>query len=750
VAQLDDSEIVRRIVSGSVSTVAALQDLFDRSTGRFSAEEGLQLDYKERMNVESAAAVAELSKDILGFSNTDGGVLILGVDDGKSLVGHDNVDFRRLSNALGLFIGTRVDFEMEEVPFSVAGRPLKVFVLIVRRSLTSYPNLLRKDIELRPNLVRKIKYVQGTLFYRSGSRMVAEPPSGDLESRARDLGFSGSAPRTATSFLLSEDRPGLRLYAPINDRFFGRRTEIAELEAKFDDARGRGVSIAGFGGVGKTELAIRLVSDLYRRGKFQNIYSGSAKQSLLGPTGAQQTDPVFIDLRTFLDDLSGWLGFNSSRMDAKELESNCLQELAKLKKVLIFVDNLETVTDRELFIFLDNKLPSNCWLIATARVHRIRNFVFPKELREMEAEDAAHLLRYELKRQGLKSLADSKIDELQTKARSLFCHPLAIRWFAWACRKNPRLWTAGIEKVDLAEIETFCVAHTLGSLDVQTQRVLGAILAASGVSDADQNCVIATSGLHESFAERALWELECSGLVHAVTDDNGTTTYTIARMAEKPTAEMARKRNWEAEYVQNLKSYVRQLKDSPPDSPLIRDLVYLRAGQIQSYSKDEKQELIARISRALPRCPERHSTKLKWLKAECHRHLDEQVSADDLYRECAESLLSQGQVSASDLEKIRLLLEAATVAKARAQTDSQIRRAISYLHAVEHTEFAHLRVLGMLTEYYAILGDRANYEKYLRQVTSYSDSADFIRDTHRDALQGALERARGYIEGRRR
>lgn len=64
-----------------------------------------------------------------------------------------------------------------------------------------------------------------------------------------------------------------------------------------------GVSIAGFGGVGKTELAIRLVSELYRRGKFKTIYSGSAKQTLLGPSGVQQTDPVFIDLRTFLADV---------------------------------------------------------------------------------------------------------------------------------------------------------------------------------------------------------------------------------------------------------------------------------------------------------------------------------------------------------------------------------------------------------------------------------------------------------------
>ena len=124
-----------------------------------------------------------------------------------------------------------------------------------------YPNLLRKDIDVRPGLVRKLKYLKGTLFYRLEDETFSESPYEDVEARAHELRFSGAAPRTRTSFLLQEDKPGLRLYAPINDRFFGREGELAELISKFDDPRGRGVSIAGFGGVGKTELAIRLVSE---------------------------------------------------------------------------------------------------------------------------------------------------------------------------------------------------------------------------------------------------------------------------------------------------------------------------------------------------------------------------------------------------------------------------------------------------------------------------------------------------------
>jgi hypothetical protein len=172
--------------------------------------------------------------------------------------------------------------------------------------------------------------------------------------------------------VLEEDRPGIRLYAGINDKFYGRESEIDELIAKFSDPRGRGVSIAGFGGIGKTELAIRLVAELHKRGTFQTIYSGSAKQTLLGPGGSQRTDPVFIDLPTFLDDLCGWLGLDMPKMPLRELEQACLAEIKKHKKVLLFLDNLETVSDRDLISFLDDKLPSkNCakWKRTTQHVY---------------------------------------------------------------------------------------------------------------------------------------------------------------------------------------------------------------------------------------------------------------------------------------------------------------------------------------------------------------------------------------------
>lgn len=747
-AQLSDEEILKRIVHGDIDAADGIAALINRQTGCFTTPEGQLIDYKLSTDFGDDTSVAELARDILGFSNSSGGVLVLGVVDGSGYISsHPAVEFRVARQSLGLFLGTRVNFDMDECNPAVLGSARRLITITVRRAATVYPNLLRKDIQLRSGLIRKIKYERGTLFYRDGNEIKAESPYGDIEGRARELGFTGAAPRTRTSFLLQEDKPGLRVYAPINDRFFGRQAELAELLAKFDDPRGRGVSIAGFGGVGKTELGIKIASELLRRGKFRTIYSGSAKQTLLGPGGAQQTDPVFIDLPSFLADLAAWLGLNPQPGSAvKELAEACTGELRKYPRVLLFVDNLETVEDRALLDFLDDKLPTNVWILATARVHKIRNFVYPKELREMDPHDAARLLRHELKRQGLDALGSIEISRLREKAIDLYSHPLAIRWFAWACKSNPKVWDEGIGDVNERELEDFCVAHTLGNLDRETQKVLGAILAIAGVAEPTAQCIHHTSGVASSVLERSLWDLECSGLVTAVTDDDGDTTYSVATLADRPAAELAHGNGWEGDYVRNLRDYLRLRADAPPESPLVRDLLRIEPKRVQFYAPEELEELNHRLDRAFPRCPKKHLLKLKWLKAECERHLDQLVSADKLYRECAEEVLSAGPVRAADTQNVRLLIEAATVARARVQAAAQLERAISYLLPIQQTDIATPRVVGMLTEMYAQLGDYEHYQDFAARAGRYLEEHALTDNT---GLEEALERARRAIEQRR-
>jgi len=170
--------------------------------------------------------------------------------------------------------------------------------------------------------------------------------------------------------------------------------------------------------------------------------------------------------------------------------------------------------------------------------------------------------------------------------------------------------------------------------------------------------------------------------------------------------------------------------------------------RIQDYTADEKRELDIRIDRAMKQCPERYKLKLLWLKADCQRHLGSLVTADKHYKEAADLILQGGTIDSGDVEKIRILIEAATVAKS-VPTESQLKRAISYLRAVEETDVAPLRVLGMMTEIFALLGEKNRYEEYLSRVTRYRDahSAELSRSIL-EALEDALDRAKTHLDRR--
>lgn len=410
--------------------------------------------------------------------------------------------------------------------------------------------------------------------------------------------------------------------------------------------------------------------------------------------------------------------------------------------MLLFVDNLETVTERRLIDFLDNDLPQNCWIIATGRAHKVRSFVHPKELRELQPDDAARLLRYELKRQGLEDLAGSPLSELKSKVETLYCHPLAVRWFAWACRKSLAVWNESIGTHNVGELETFCVASTLGSLEKETQKLLCAIAAVSDKAEATASCIQETSRIPTQDLDAGLWELECSGLIYVGTDDQGTVTYTVAPLVEKPASDLSRKEKWESEFVQNLKKFVRR-RSEDPESPLLRDLLTVETRQIQNYSRDELLELDRRIERGLTEASQRQSHKLDWMRAECQRRLNNLVSADALYRKCAEAVLPIDQTLVNQLERSRILLEAATVARFCAETEPQLRRGIRYLNGIQQPDFVPYRVIGTLAEFHAILGDVTDYQRFAARAAQYKRDHPMMNF---DSLDEALSRAESHIQ----
>ena len=749
-AQLGVYDLLTRVVGGDCPAAEYVLAAVNRDTGDFLGSESTLLDFKTGIHQSQETSVAELARDILGLSNTQGGVLVVGVADGtRKVTGHCKLDTAALRVALGPYLGTRVEYEFGNVAAVVRGNPLNVPYILVSRNLTAYPALLRKDIVYRGSFGLKLKYLRGSLFFRVDDETRVEPTGGDIDQRAAELGFTGASPRTRSSFLLEEDRPGVRLYAHINDRFVGRQQEVSELVSKFDDARGRGVSIAGLGGIGKTELAIEVVRQLHKAGKFRYVYSGSAKKTLLGAFGPQVTDPFFSDFPTFLRDLGAWLGLDLHGVNSLlELENACTSELAKLKSSLLFADNLETIEDGRLITFLDQRLPANAWLLTTSRFHRVKNYLYSKQLDFLNSRDAAHLLRHELKRQGLEDFASTPIEGLEERCKQLQQHPLTIRWFAWACKKGRNTWADGPGKIPRDDIEAFCVGHTLQTVSRSALKVLAAIAATQGQLELTSHCLERVSGITEPALEGSLYELESAGLISSsVNDESGQVLFSMVPLATLAAREIARKYHWEEEFARGLRQFTASSESTPAPDPLIRDLVDFDPRMLRKMTLEEIGDLKRRVERANQR-QHTYRLELNALAAECERHSHNVITADDIYKETAEAVLASGSAAKNE-RYAKILLEAATVAKMRSQTNQQLQRAVRYLMAIQTTAFASLRVLGTLVELFALLGDKKNYEEFLRRVTTLQrkDPGRFSQ-AQIDALEEALGRAKEAIARR--
>src|SRR5579864_9017212 len=130
----DPEGLIKRALADDVPVPSVLLALVDRDTSKILIPEGQHLDFKQALYFENNRDLGELGKDILGFSNAEGGLIIAGVDDNGVVVGHDPLDSRKLRESVGPWIGTRVSFEVGNGAVKVEGRSLSIGYILVRRT----------------------------------------------------------------------------------------------------------------------------------------------------------------------------------------------------------------------------------------------------------------------------------------------------------------------------------------------------------------------------------------------------------------------------------------------------------------------------------------------------------------------------------------------------------------------------------------------------------------------------------------
>lgn len=212
--------------------------------------------------------------------------------------------------------------------------------------------------------------------------------------------------------------------------FVGRRDDIRKVSNLLKGNRNV-ITISGAGGVGKTALALRVIHTILNEDNhgFDGVVWLSAKETRLSYLGIQDIEPTLKNYEELLDTIFEVMGFDNPRNSLEKKEADVATVFELYKRVLIVVDNFETITDDRITNFIldiEDNFPDVKILITSRR--GLGQVERRHELTQLKTSEAVRLFRSVARDKNLVGL--SKIEEsiLEQYVNKVTCYPLAIKW----------------------------------------------------------------------------------------------------------------------------------------------------------------------------------------------------------------------------------------------------------------------------------------------------------------------------------
>lgn len=213
------------------------------------------------------------------------------------------------------------------------------------------------------------------------------------------------------------------------EQFVGRQRELAEVRRLLGPrSRAFVLTIDGIGGIGKSALALEAAYSLCNAyaslpevERFDALVWVSAKRSYLTADGILERRQVFRTLDDLYAAIAQVLDFPAITRARAEDQRTIVEQVLSEQRTLLILDNLETVDDEELLVFL-RELPEPTKALVTTR-HRI-DVAHPVRLMGMPHTDALILSAQEATRKGV-TLTPDEHEQLWQRTGGV---PLALVW----------------------------------------------------------------------------------------------------------------------------------------------------------------------------------------------------------------------------------------------------------------------------------------------------------------------------------
>ena len=255
--------------------------------------------------------------------------------------------------------------------------------------------------------------------------------------------------------------------------FVGRKDDIRKIKKLIEGDLHRVITISGAGGVGKTAIIQYILDDILNNPNidFDGIIWTSAKENKLSAVGIEDIEPTIKNYEELLDKIINTMGYgiDNQSLEQKEEDVNAIFELHN--RILIVIDNLETITDDNIIDFILDA-HRNIKIVITSR-RGLGQVERRYELNQLKQNEAVALFRQIATEKNLTSLARLSTTIINEYVNKIACYPLAIKWaignVALGKDINIIIDNAVNQKSDIAK---FCFEHIFDSLNENTKELL--------------------------------------------------------------------------------------------------------------------------------------------------------------------------------------------------------------------------------------------------------------------------------------
>ena len=260
--------------------------------------------------------------------------------------------------------------------------------------------------------------------------------------------------------------------------FVGRADDEEKIIKMLKSNMHRVITIAGAGGVGKSALTLKIVNDIIRDNiiEYDFIVWVSAKENKLSYLGIEDLEPTLKNYDELLDTILNVVGFDADSYgeDNNKKESDINDLIDACNRVLLIIDNLETITDERIINFILDSHPNVNFIITSRR--GLGQVERRYDLKELKEKDAIHLFRIICKEKGLQELQIADESLIRSYVKKVYCYPLAIKWVLGqaALGKDIMCVIDGINEQS-SDISKFCFEQVFSELSLEAKSILYAL-----------------------------------------------------------------------------------------------------------------------------------------------------------------------------------------------------------------------------------------------------------------------------------